>query len=335
MTLHHDMTDTSQIPQGMLSSPHIAMYVSTGWLIENYDKSCLSSCSYHMRISGSVLVSRGGVTEEFTLCDFDDENRKMKRKLVLEPNSLTFVTTIEKFKLPRDVIARFNLKSKWVHKGLLLGTGPIVDPELKSNLLIPLHNFSSNRIEISNNEKLISVEFTKTLNPDDVFVAADGTRFGYVPNGSAGYDFRKYISRIDRVPEGSVSYTLALEKNEREDFKKKFQLAKNLSIATGLALVVALAALFYQVLSLVSDVNQYAISANTLVIENKKDTAALEKFSVKEKELNSEIRNLRHQINKDRMLHQEAIERLTSSLAALDADMRSKASQVTSDKVGE
>ena len=86
-----------------------------------------------MRIGGKVLTWNKGEKVEYRLGDQDDLNKKLRSKVVLKPNSLTFVTTIEKFNLPKDIIARFNLKSKWVHQGLLLGTGPIVDPELNAN----------------------------------------------------------------------------------------------------------------------------------------------------------------------------------------------------------
>ena len=52
-----------------------------------------------------------------------------------------------------------------VHRGLLLGTGPIVDPGFQSRILIPIHNFSNQPVRISYGDRFISVEFTKCCDP--------------------------------------------------------------------------------------------------------------------------------------------------------------------------
>ena len=147
------------IPSGMLSSPHIAYCAQKYRIIENYDESCLGPATYHMRLGGKVLTWEFGERVEYFLGENDNKKKNIRKKVILKPNSLTFITTIESFNLPKDIIARFNLKSKWVHQGILLGTGPIVDPELVANLLIPLHNFSNRDVEIEFNKKIISVEF--------------------------------------------------------------------------------------------------------------------------------------------------------------------------------
>lgn len=191
---------------GMLSSSHIAFYIEKYGIIENYDKSCLGPASYHMRIGGDVLTWDEGQRIDFLLGEEEDKNKNIYKSVELKPNSLTFVTTIEKFKLPKDFICRFNLKSKWVHQGLLLGTGPIVDPQLHAFLLIPLHNFSSQPVTMNCGDKFISVEFTKTLNPDKQFDLPNGEKTKYKENDSWDFDFKKYRRRIEeKSVESSVS----------------------------------------------------------------------------------------------------------------------------------
>lgn len=190
---------------GMLSSSHISYYVEKYRIIENYDKSCLGPASYHMRIGGDVLTWDKGKKIELSLGEEEDKNKNIYKSIELKPNSLTFVTTIEKFKLTKDIICRFNLKSKWVHQGLLLGTGPIVDPQLHAFLLIPLHNFSSQPLTIHYGDELISVEFTKTLNPDKQFDLPEGGKTKYIENENWDFDFKKYRKRIGEKPvESSV-----------------------------------------------------------------------------------------------------------------------------------
>ena len=147
----------ANIPPGMLSSPHIAYCIKKYKIIEFHDDSCFGPATYHMRLGGKVISWENGKKVEFTLGKEEDKNKNIRTQIELRPNSVTFVTTIEMFNLPKDIIARFNLKSKWVHQGLLLGTGPIVDPELKANLLIPLHNFSSQDVTLHYDDKIIRV----------------------------------------------------------------------------------------------------------------------------------------------------------------------------------
>ena len=190
---------------GMLSSSHIEYYIEKYGIIENYDKSCLGPASYHMRIGGDVLTWDKGKKKEFSLGEEEDKNKNIHTSIELKPNSLTFITTIEKFKLTKDIICRFNLKSKWVHQGLLLGTGPIVDPQLHAFLLIPIHNFSSQPLTVHYGDELISVEFTKTLNPDKQLDLPGGGKTKYIENENWDFDFKKYRKRIGEKPvESSV-----------------------------------------------------------------------------------------------------------------------------------
>jgi hypothetical protein len=71
---------------------------------------------------------------------------------------------------------RFNLRIKHVHRGILLGTGPLVDPAFEGDLLIPLHNLTATDYRISANEGLIWVEFTKTTRR-----TAKDTQLGALP----------------------------------------------------------------------------------------------------------------------------------------------------------
>ena len=125
-----------KIPCGMLSSPQIAVYFNNGFLVKSPDMDRLKGATYDMRLGGPAYRFVDGAKKIIYLGK--EDNAVTQNRLLLPPNSLTFVTTQEEFYLTRDVIARFNLKSKWVHKGLLLGTGPIVDPEFDGFLYIPI-----------------------------------------------------------------------------------------------------------------------------------------------------------------------------------------------------
>jgi deoxycytidine triphosphate deaminase len=300
----------NKIPSGMLSSPHIKYCIKKHGIVENYDLSCVDSATYHMRIGDKVLTWEKGEKVEYILGDHEDKSKNIRTKVELKPNSLTFVTTIEKFNLPKDIIARFNLKSKWVHLGLLLGTGPIVDPELYANLLIPLHNFSSQPVEIGYGKKLISVEFTKTLNPDDTF-EIDGETIGYVKNKSRIFNFDAYRKRIaEKRVESSVSskfdqydksvddYQVTLEKVKEENRKSllRFNWVGGLTAA---ATWVGLVVLIVTTWMLVSSAFEQSTDASNIIKQYKDQNIDFRAFALKSnyEELNEQLLKIQKQTN--------------------------------------
>ena len=70
------------------------------------------------------------------------------------------------FRLPDYIALRFNLKITHVYRGLLLGTGPLIDPGYVGKIYIPLHNLTSNSYTFKYGEGLIWIEFTKISDSD-------------------------------------------------------------------------------------------------------------------------------------------------------------------------
>ena len=89
------------------------------------------------------------------------------RRMTLFRNSITYLWMEEKLLLPEYIAVRFNLHIRYVHKGILLGTGPLVDPGFFGNLLIPLHNLTDNDYEVTGGDGIIWVEFTKVSGGSD------------------------------------------------------------------------------------------------------------------------------------------------------------------------
>jgi len=80
-----------------------------------------------------------------------------------------------------------------------------VDPELQARLLIPVHNFSSHPVIIHYGDEFISVEFTKTTNPDETFDLKSDEKAEYIDNENWNFNFQKYRKRIgDKSVESSV-----------------------------------------------------------------------------------------------------------------------------------
>ena len=135
-------------------------YVDKGCLIEeiNFDPSRLKTASYEMRLLGKLYDWRatndGRLQQRCReICDGD--------RVEFSRNSITYLWMKEKLLLPEYIAARFNLHIRYVHRGILLGTGPLVDPGFCGSLLIPLHNLTDNDYEVKGGDGIIWVEFTK------------------------------------------------------------------------------------------------------------------------------------------------------------------------------
>lgn len=180
-----------EIPPSLLSAEHIKKYVTaTGaiapFYIEGGRNSRLKKASYEGRIGErAYMYNRKGMLEGLGLGD----------ELRVEANSIVFVECDLDFRLPGYIALRFNLQIRHVHRGLLLGTGPLVDPGYWGKLCIPLHNLTDEDYSISRDDGLIWVEFTKTT--------ADligGNGLGRPPLGKKDeyWNIREFIERAAR-----------------------------------------------------------------------------------------------------------------------------------------
>jgi deoxycytidine triphosphate deaminase len=143
-----------EISQALLNSADIEDYVTKTKMVDPFDPKKLKSASYEVGFEGTVYY-------------WDEhgepviENLNKEKTFKLPKNSIAFLFTKTKFRLPDYMAIRFNLKITHVHRGILLGTGPLVDPGFEGNLLIPLHNLTTNDYIFMVGEGLIWVEFTK------------------------------------------------------------------------------------------------------------------------------------------------------------------------------
>ncbi len=145
-----------EIPSALLNSGDVRDYVAATGLLWPFrdDDETLKPASYEVALLGTyVYFDQDGNRHS-------DEIRK-NQPFALPPNSIAFVTLEPTFRLPEYIALRFNLRIDHVYKGLLLGTGPLVDPGFTGKLSIPLHNLTTNDYELVGGEGLIWVEFTK------------------------------------------------------------------------------------------------------------------------------------------------------------------------------
>ena len=147
------------IPCALLAADHIIKYAEKTGMIaplfrESGNNARIKNASYEGRIGQNCYK----YNEEGQLVRLLTEK---KNELIIEKNSIVFVECDVEFRLPNFIAMRFNLHIRHVHRGLLLGTGPMVDPGYCGKLCIPLHNLTDKDYFIPMDKGLIWMEFTK------------------------------------------------------------------------------------------------------------------------------------------------------------------------------
>ena len=143
--------------QGLILSDRITYYAKEVNLINPFHPGNLRPASYDL-----VLGPECWYAEHLKQSGEAKRILSDGEKLVLHPNSITFVSTRETLNMPFYLAARFNLKLRLLHEGLLLGAGPQIDPGFVGRLSCPLHNISSEKISLTCGEAFAVIEFHKT-----------------------------------------------------------------------------------------------------------------------------------------------------------------------------
>ncbi len=189
---------------GVLLSDRIHFYVDAVELISPFDEAKLGPASYDLTLGADCWYA-----------DHVEATGESKRvlapneRLVLEPNSIVYVTSAETLSLPFYLVGRFNLKLRFLHEGLLVGAGPQIDPGFVGRLSCPLHNLSDTRVSVRCGEPFAVIEFLKTTafgerkdgneNATSADVRYHGERRGIV--GLQGYPCITFPTKsLDREP---------------------------------------------------------------------------------------------------------------------------------------
>lgn len=259
------------IPPALLGSPAFLKYIRTTAMVHPFrgynvekgapDTNLVKPASYEVRPGKSFFrFTDSGELKEQKL---DDKNGDPFIKL--PPNSITFVSTEETFRLPLYIAVRFNLRISHVHRGILLGTGPLIDPGYDRPILIPLHNLTDREYHISLSEGLIWVEFTKVFpsSSDDLWTGEFETP--RLPPTTSSKSFREFLFAAGRGAPIRSSITEVKRDVEMATrrvgvFEKRI---RNISIFAVISLLLAVAGLLYPTLTLVFNANQNIDSTRT------------------------------------------------------------------------
>jgi len=261
----------------LLNSADIEDYVSATGMIYPFDPANgkLKSASYEIDLLGKCLYwdDKG----EPKSCEL-----KKGDKFVLKKNSIAFVSPEAQFRIPDYIALRFNLRITHVHRGILLGTGPLIDPGFEGRLVIPLHNLTTNDYEFVGGEGLIWVEFTK-LNPRNKAYRRDtsqrkGIYIGF-PKDKKNLKMDYYLNKA--APHDSIRSSIPdAIRDARDSARNALNTVKTITV-TGLVSVLVVTWSLYdsykQSASLVQDSTTYVRDARQEVEDLKNEVESLKK----------------------------------------------------------
>lgn len=143
-----------EIASALLNSADLRLYINIVKIIHPFDEDNLSGVTIKLSI-GKIGVYWNEKGEKI------EKDIKSDGSFCLKSNTIAYVQVYEYLRLPAYIISRFNLRVELAYKGILLGTGPIVDPGFCGYLNIPLHNLTNNDYYFNYNDSFIEMEFTK------------------------------------------------------------------------------------------------------------------------------------------------------------------------------
>ena len=291
----HKLEENDPFPSilpALLNSADIADYVATTGMIFPFDPNPgngkLKSASYEIDLLGKCLYwDDKGDPKTCTL--------KKNERFLLKKNSIAFVSPETKFRIPDYIALRFNLRITYVHRGLLLGTGPLIDPGFEGRLVIPLHNLTTNDYELIGGEGIIWVEFTK-LNPSCRGDRKDShKREGkYIPFPESKKNLQMEYYLHKAAPHDTIRSSIPdAIRDARESAKSALRQVKGITIAALISALIVSYTLydsFKQSASLVQDSTDYIKESQRELDSLRDEVQALER---QVQDLESQLQELR------------------------------------------
>jgi deoxycytidine triphosphate deaminase len=136
---------------GVLLSDQIKKCVIDFDLIKPFDERAqLKAASYRLTVGERYAL--GG---EISSLSRDGQ-------IKIDPFQVVVIQTRERINMPRNMIARWNIKVSQAYRGLVWVGGPQVDPGYVGYLFCPIYNLSDRQVTLSFGEEVAVIDFVKT-----------------------------------------------------------------------------------------------------------------------------------------------------------------------------
>jgi deoxycytidine triphosphate deaminase len=134
----------------VLLSDQIDFLASKVGLVHPFSAKLLRPAAYDIRVGSAYYV--------------DDKRKELDEHegFAIPANGLVYVRTLEEFRIPYYLVARYSLRVQQVYRGLLIDNGLHIDPGYSGFIWIPVHNFTNEPRTLVRGQEFISVEFNRT-----------------------------------------------------------------------------------------------------------------------------------------------------------------------------
>ena len=210
----------------MLSDADIKRQMRQGGLgLEPFDEASLQPASYDLRVGNSAFASTSK-----QLVDL-----RHRGVLVIEPGEFVVAETLEKVELDNQTAGQLGLRSEYARRGLLLLSGPQIDPGFNGLLVVRLINLAPTTVALPYKAPFLTAQFFRLSEP--VEKPYEGPRQGQ--QGITDRDIQE-LTQTEALTLGGVVKTLsALAADVRELKGSIFRLSWSIPalVAFGIAVI--------------------------------------------------------------------------------------------------
>jgi dCTP deaminase len=117
--------------------------------IDPYDEHFLEPATYDLRVGDHAAVTTAP----------SPINLREEKLLTIEPGAMAILESLEELKLSDRVAARIGPKTTLLRRGIMVATGPQVDPGFHGRLIVNLTNLSPRSFALRYQDPFLSMEF--------------------------------------------------------------------------------------------------------------------------------------------------------------------------------
>ena len=133
---------------GILLSDEITLFAEQHHLIAPFKKTNLKPAGYELTVGNEYFMSGQYMT--------------LDSHVTIQPFEVAVIKTGERVRLPRFMIARWNIRVRHAYAGLLWVGGPQVDPGYAGYLFCPIYNLSDKPVTLYRDDELALMDFSRT-----------------------------------------------------------------------------------------------------------------------------------------------------------------------------
>ena len=244
------------IKPALLNSADLQDYVAATGMIHpfNPSESFVKPASYGIPLAGEVLFWEEQFDAASGTMRSTERSRELRRgqHLRLHRNSIVYVTLESTLRLPDYIAARFNLAIAEIYRGLLVGTGPLVDPGFTGRLHLPLHNYTANDYDVIAGDPFVWMEFTKLSRnvrwhrPVQAAPKRSGTYRRFPERKRERVAIKDYL-KDDQPVTSSIPRLVGEARESAESAANAARSGRNFSIGAGIAVFAGIAAMLVTV----------------------------------------------------------------------------------------